>query len=319
VRFGEQLATQRIDPLLHDIDLPLQAACYPIGFPLRLATNSRDVIEAAAESWGTYTARDFAVPPLDLRFIVQAEPGSAEQPEFRSQGQLFSIVSDRYNYATFDSRTMSGYCFITEETASHHLKLRLHFLEAMVYMLLAQRYVCPMHAACVARDGSGALLCGPSTAGKTTLSYACARAGFTYVADDCTWLLADSHDRMAIGKPHLARFRNDAPRFFPELEGYATRAYPNGKLTIEVPITDFPQIQTARRVPIDRVIMIERRNGRASLERVSTECVLRSLLADMPSYGDEVNEMYTRTVLNLLDVPAYELRYEVLEDAIRLL
>ena len=118
--------------------------------------------------------------------------------------------------------------------------MRWFYLEAMAYLLLTQRYVVSVHAACVAYDGAGILICGKSGSGKSTLSFACARAGFTYVSDDSTWFLTGSEDRVAIGKPHQLRFRHDVARHFPELAGYIASAHPNGKLSIEVPTSLFP-------------------------------------------------------------------------------
>jgi hypothetical protein len=316
--FSSEVLAKPDDPLLHDIELSLKGTYFPVGFPVRITTNSRDVLDAASESWGMYQ-QGYAIAPFDLRFAVQPDGDAAEAPQYRSQGRLFSAVSDRHNHMVFESEHFTGYCFVSEKTAADHLLLRMHFLEAMVYILLAQRYLVPMHAACVANGGSGVLLCGPSTAGKTTLSFGCARAGWTYVSDDCTWLLPDSRDRIAIGKSHIARFRDDAPQLFPELQGYVSRPYPNGKLTVEVPMADLPKIQTSRHCSIDGVVLIDRRSGAASLERADTERVLEKLLSDMPSYGEEVNAMYTRTIQKLAGVPAYRLRYEVLDEAIRLL
>ena len=313
------LAVKPFDPLLHDIDLPLVANCYPIGFPARFRTNSRDVVEAASESWGMYTAPEFATPPLDLRLVVQPEGELASTPAFRSQAFHFAIVAGPDNFATFDTRSLSGFGFFSQKTAADHGVFRYHFLEAAVYFLLAQRYVVPMHAACVARDGKGTLLCGASGSGKSTLSFACARAGWTYVADDCTWLLPGRDDREAIGKSHLARFRDDAPGLFPELENYATGVR-KGKLSIEVPIADFPRIPTSRRCRVERLVLLDRRAGStpAARKRPSRE-VVESLLNDMPSYEPEVNAMYARTLGRLAEVPAYHLRYESLDDALRLL
>ncbi|HYW42175.1 MAG TPA: hypothetical protein VE959_04920 [Bryobacteraceae bacterium] len=316
----EALAIKPYDPMLHDIDLRSKAVFYPAGFPVNIATNSRDVLEAAAESWGMYAAPEFATAPLEIRVIVQPEGGLAETPQYRTQGQLFSAISDRHNFAAFDSKSMSGFSVVSQRTAAHHLALRMHFLEGMVYMLLAQRYVVPMHAACLARNGSGVLLCGRSSAGKSTLAYGCARAGWTYVADDCTWLLPDSEDRVAVGRSHIVRFRDDAPRLFPELEGYVTHQYPNGKLTIEVPLADFPRIRTAWRCPVDRVVLLDRQGGGAPrIEKVCSEAMVERLLGDMPSYGEEVNSMYARTLGRLLTVPAFSMRYQTLDDAMSLL
>jgi len=313
------LRIKSFDPLLRDIDLPLAATCYPVGFRLDIATNSRDVLEAAAESWGPY-GPEFECPPLELRIVVRPEGDLASEPSFRSQGHYFSIVSDRDNFASYDSKAMCGYCFVSARTAADHTWFRYFFLETMVYMLLAQRYVVPLHAACVARKGSGFLLCGASGAGKSTLAYACARAGWTYVADDSTLLLPDADDCMAIGRPHLVRLRDDAAKLFPELADYSPRPRPNGKLSIEVPLSAFPEIQTAAHCRIGCVVFLERKSGGATrAEALPRGEAVETLLRDMPSYGEEVRAMVEKTVQRLQLVPAYRMQYDALDDALDLL
>ena len=187
-------------------------------------------------------------------------------------------------------------------------------------MLLTQRYVVSLHAACVARDDAGILLCGKSGAGKSTLSFACARAGFTYLADDCTWILPG--ERTAIGKPHQVRFRHDAARHFPEVEGYlaSASARPSGKLSIELPTSLFPGMVTAGRTPVRCLVFPDREGGGpARIERMSSEDAVTLLLADLPSYGAEVNAMHETTVRSLAALPAWRLTYRALDDAIRLL
>ena len=315
----EELETKHFDPLLRDVDLPLAASYYPVGFRLDIATNSRDVLEAAAESWGPYSP-EFECQPLELRIVVQPEGDLAPEPSFRSQGHCFSIVSDRDNFASYDSKRMCGYCFVSARTAADHTWFRYFFLETMVYMLLAQRYVVPLHAGCVARHGSGVLLCGASGAGKSTLAYACARSGWTYVADDSTLLLPDADDRMAIGRPHLVRLRDDASRLFPELAGYVPRLRPKGKVSIEVPLSAFPEIQTASRCRIGCVVFLERGRGSAArAEALPQGEVVETLVRNMPSYGDEVRAMVERAVRRLRQVPAYRMQYDALDDAVDLL
>jgi hypothetical protein len=178
--------------------------------------------------------------------------------------------------------------------------------------------VVPMHAACIARDGLGVLLCGPSGAGKSTLSFACARAGWTYVSDDCTWLLPGRDDRRAIGKSHAARFREDAPRLFPEIERYATRVR-NGKLTIEVPTRAFPDLRTSSHCRVERLVVLDRQPGCApALRSIAAREVIESLLADMAAYEEEVNAMYARTAGTLAGLPAWRMRYGSLDEALAL-
>ena len=315
----ETVQTKRIDPLLCDLDLALSGTFHPAGFPLHIATNSPHVMKAAAESWGLI-GREFDTPPLEFRVVVEPEGELAAEPSFRKQLHLLSLVSDAHNFATGDSRTLSASFHLAEATAADRDWMRWFYLEAMAYLLLTQRYVVSVHAACVAYDSSGILICGNSGSGKSTLSFACARAGFTYVSDDSTWFLTGSEDRAAIGKPHQLRFRHDVARHFPELAGYVARAHPNGKLSIEVPTSIFPAIRTATRCPIRCLVFLDRESGGpARFEPMRCEEVVESLLADMPSYGAEVNAAQEKTIYSLAALPSWRLTYRTLEEAIRLL
>jgi hypothetical protein len=311
--------TKRIDPLLCDFDLALSGTFHPAGFPLHIATNSPHVLEAAAESWAPFR-REFDTPPMEFRVVVEASGEPAAEPTFRMQRHLLSFVSDAHNFATGDSLTLSASFHLSEITAADRAWLRWFYLESMAYMLLTQRYLVSLHAACVASNGAGILICGKSGAGKSTLSFACARAGFTYVADDCTWLLVGSEDRIAIGKPHQVRFRHDVERHFPELESYLASAHPNGKLSIEVPTNLFPAMRTAGRCPIRCLVFPDRESdGPARVERMPSADAVALLLADMPSYGAAVNATHEKTIHSLTGLPAWRLRYRTLEDAVRLL
>jgi hypothetical protein len=315
----EVVQTKRIDPLLCDLDLDLFGTFHPAGFPLRIATNSPHVMEAAAESWAL-VPREFDTPPMEFRVVVQPEGELAPEPTFRKQLHLLSLVSDATNFAAGDSRTLSAAFHLSEATAADRAWMRWFFLEAMAYLLLAQRYVVSVHAACVAYEGAGILICGKSGSGKSTLSFACARAGFTYVSDDSTWFLTGSEDRIAIGKPHQFRFRHDVARHFPELTGYIASAHPNGKLTIEVPASLFPAVRTASRCPIRCLVFLDRESaGPARFKPMSNEDVVAALLADMPSYGVEVNATQEKTIYSLAALPSWQLTYRTLEEAVRLL
>lgn len=304
--------------MLCDFNLPLSGTFYPAGFPLRLATNSRDVMEAACEAWGPWE-RAFDTGPLEFRVIVQ--PGElAAVPAYRVQAGLLSYVSDAHNFATADTRTLTASFFLSEKTCADHAVLRWLFLEAMAYMLLTQRYVVSLHAACVARDGGGILLCGSSGTGKSTLSVACARAGFTFLSDDCTWVLTGTDAAIAIGKPHQARLRGDAARHFPELEGFPARALPNGKLSMEVPTSLLARVRTAPQVEVGTLVFLNREGqGTARMESMGSDEAAALLLQDLPSYGPEVNAVHERTIGRLASLPAWRLTYSGLDDAIRVL
>lgn len=310
---------QRYDPMLSDADLPLAGTFYPAGFPLHLATDSRDVMEAAREAWGAWD-RMFDSDALTFRVVVRPDGGVAAAPTYRVQAGLLSFAADAHNFATADIRRLTASFFLSKKTVADHTLLRWLFLEAMAYMLLTQRYVVSLHAACVARGGVGILLCGRSGAGKSTLSVACARAGFTFLSDDCTWILTGTDSPVAIGKQHQARLRGDAARHFPELVGFPARTLPNGKLSMEVPTSLLRGVRTAPQVEVGRLVFLSREGGGAArIERMAADEAAARLLEDLPSYGPEVNAMHERTVGMLAGLPAWRLTYNALDDAIKLL
>jgi hypothetical protein len=310
---------KRYDPMLCDFDLPLGSTFYPVGFPLHLATNSPDVMESAQEAWGAWD-RAFDTEPIEFRVVVQAGGEVAEAPAYRVHAGLLSFVSDAHNFATADARTLTASLFLSEKTVADHAVFRWLFLEAMAYMLLTQRYVVSLHAACVARDGAGILLCGGSGAGKSTLSVACARAGFTFLSDDCTWILTGTDTPAALGKPHQARLRGDAARHFPELKGFPARTPPNGKLSMEVPTSMFAEVRTASKIGVSTLVFLNR-DGQspARIEGMAPEEAAALLLQDLPSYGPEVNAIHERTIGRLASLPAWRLTYSSLDDGIRVL
>jgi hypothetical protein len=312
------IQTERRDPLGTRATATLTGLYYPLGFPLHIHTNSRDVLEAAWEAWGGNTPA-FDISPFRILVQVLPEGPLSDSPSHRKQDHLYSIVSDPHNFAQIDFNSQFAFALVSERTAADHSWFRWYFLEALAYVMLSQQHIVLVHAACLSRNNSGLLICGPSGAGKSTLSYAAARAGWTWISDDCSCLLPDSPERIVIGRSREARLRPDATRFFPELEQYAPRARPTGTIGIEVPMRELPGVVVGARAPIDKVTFLDRGPGRPSVIRMDREESLDRMLSDLPTYGPEVDAIHDTTVRRLAEAPAYRLRYESLEDGVRLL
>src|SRR6202167_6089582 len=222
------------DPLLYRAPLPYTSRYYPYGFPVDVSSDMPEVLDAAHDSFGAYSPR-FDRPPLRVHVMVSEEgAGLPPAPVLRGQRHLLLWVSDRQNFAVIDRRERFGYSCVTRAALADRIFFRWHFLDALIYMLLELNYITSVHAACVAWEGSGVLLCGESGMGKSTLAYACARQGWTYVTDDGTILLWDRRDRTAAGEPYRFRFREEAAEVFPELRGLTVGRQLGRKPTIEV-------------------------------------------------------------------------------------
>ncbi len=205
------------DPLLCRVEMPLRATFYPLGFAVEIATNSHDVLDAARESWGRFRAVAFPEPPLQITIgVLEGESSICPRtPICRAQRNLLSIIADADNFSVCDLDKQFAFAWLTEAAVEHRSYLRYHFLEAAAMVLLASSYATPLHAACVSYGGQGFLLCGDSGAGKTSLAYACARAGWTYTSDDAAYLVHGREDCLAVGNPYQIRFRPSAVQLFP--------------------------------------------------------------------------------------------------------
>jgi hypothetical protein len=303
--------------LLYDVPLPIRATFFPLGFPLEIATNSEAVIAAAQKSWGKFqVAYPETKLSLSLAVTDADEDRMPDRPKFRAHQHLMTIVANAENQVVCDLAKGAAAGWVSPRVAENASFLRLRFLESSVMMLVVTARLAPIHSALVTRNGVGVALCGESFAGKSTLSYACARSGWTFVTDDGMFLLRNHKNRYAVGNPYSVRFRKDAKNLFPELANYRVGVRPNGALGMEVPTSELP-VSTACGCSIDHVVFLRRSDsGRARMnrfdEREALEWFERATL-----YGPaEVQVAQRQAYRRLLDAGIWELHYSDLSEAI---
>jgi hypothetical protein len=308
------------DPLLASRDFFHSVTVFPLGFPLTVESNSEDILRAASTSWSYYPQAFNGEPALLSLGVSESRSDSLPPvPSFRSRGYLLSIISDPENFIVCDFSSGFQFGWVTEAVAHNPSFLRYFFLEVAVLTTLQQKYLAPIHGACVSRNGRGIVFCGPSTAGKTTLAYACSRAGWTYVSDDATFLVRSASPRYAIGNCHTIRFRENAKRFFPELFHFGSSRRANGSQRIEAFTRDLP-IQTTADCCLEHVVFLNRNHvGQARLQPSDKDSA-RDWFTSFTSYGEEkVRRAQLECFEALLDVPVWELSYTDLDDAVSLL
>ncbi len=316
---GSNAVETRInDPLLYRAPLPYTGRYYPYGFPVDVSSDMREVLEAAHQSFGAYAPR-FDRPPLRLHVLTtEGSRNPPPAPVLRGQRNLQTWVSDRENFAVVDWRERFGYSCVTRATVADRIFFRWHFLDAPIYMLLELNYITSLHAACVAWDGAGVLLYGDSGVGKSTLTYACARRGWTYISDDASSFVRQG-GRTVIGEPHHFRFRAEAPDLFPELRGHTVGRELERKPTIEVFTADLP-IRTAPECRVERIAFLDRRPGiRAGLTPIAKEETRERVQQDMPLFDPELDSERNGVVESIAEAPAFDLRYSNYEEAVLLL
>jgi len=305
------------DPYLYHAEMPLTAAYYPLGFPLELTTNSEDVLEAAEESWGSFT-KQFSTPALQLKVGV-LEGASTEcpaPPTFRAQRNLIVGVAGHDNFCVSDVVHGFSFAWLTGAALSHRSYVRYHFLEAAALSHIANRHTAPIHAACVELDGHGILLCGESGAGKSSLSFACARAGWTYVTDDASFLLNGRNDRQVVGNCHLLRLRPSAAELFAGMEDLTLTQHSRGKPSIELVTSVVPGIKGSTSSNVNHIVFLNRRDANAQdlvlFPREEARRYMRQNLCGL----EELRMSQMASVESLLTAEIHELRYRDLNWAV---
>jgi hypothetical protein len=306
------------DPVLCDVELPLRQIYYPRGFAVEITTNAPEVLQAARESWGSFS-KVFSEPALQLRMgVIGSGSGFCPPvPTCRAWRNLVLTVADPENFAVCDLRQGIGFGWFTCAAIEDRPYLRYNFLEASVFCMLQHLYLAPVHAACVRFRDRGVLLCGDSGAGKSSLAYACARRGWTFVSDDTSELIRARKDLTVIGGPHQIRFREAAVDLFPELAQQSLTERATGELAIELATAAVPGISTALTSPVDYIVFLNRREPEpAGLAPIPKDVAL-PWFEQVITHGEEESRGAQKLALRrLLDKPILELRYRDLDWAV---
>ena len=307
-----------VNPVLSNVDFPLRATYFLLGFPVQVVTNSTHIIAAAEQSWRMFRPQ-FQRPPLIIELGVTDDDETSDLPPApicRVREHLLTNTADARNFVVCDLQRGYAFGWVTRTVAESPLYLRYHLLEASALAMLHVLRGAALHAACVAPFGHGMLLCGDSGAGKSSLAFAGARAGWTYISDDAAYLPLHLDDRTVVGNSHKIRFRDSGVQLFPELEGRIVTPRATGKPSIEVSTLEFPELITSDSAQVDYIIFLNRRNtANPGLHPFSREAAFQWLF-QTPLLAAADSSLHETALRKLLEVDIYELRYTDLDWAV---
>jgi len=287
--------TPALESLGHTAVLDQRATFPLLGVPLEIRSNSVAVIAAAERAFGGWRglAPELIEPvaPRVIDLIVhpveQSAPHAHGAPPFvqRIHSNCF-LASDGVNLLTAQYDQGRALGFIAPELLANEARLRYSVLELLGLLLVTQHDRVPLHAGAVVRDGRAILLAGRSTAGKSTLCYACLREGFQLLAEDMVYVSRRRGMRLW-GVPWQIHLLPDAVRFFPELADVPAEIQANGKLKLAVETASFDADCALRYADRAVVCVVERHAGLESiLEPVDAVAAIAALSGNRESGFD---------------------------------
>jgi len=256
---------------------------------------------------------------ITLDFFSNISPGGPGIPNTSVDGRFLTVDFDQQGVVIADLKKGVARGIIGEEFLQSDLHLRYYILEAVALSMISALRAVALHAACIAWKGIGILLCGESGAGKTTLAYACARVGWTYVSGDASYLVLPSRTSRVVGNHHQIRFRDAATKLFDELACKRVSSRIGGKPSIELPTAELADIRTTPYADIECILFLNRNADlQPSLHPMETTAVsdyFERFFLIPPDSGSPLKDAMNR----LLSVPAFELRYAHLDSAVSFL
>jgi hypothetical protein len=288
------------------------------GAVCSLATNNERLLESARRSFEPIPAPDSPVD-FSMRFWVEGE-GNPQQT-FRQQERPeqkwpnpYVRGLDHLVFAGFDARSS-----LLADLHARHVIGRFSaamasdtgYWKTTIFPMLLSIVsgsvgIIELHASCVARDGLGIILAGPSRSGKSTLAMALHQAGFALLSDDRTFCSVRNGQLSAWGLPRPLKLRREAAAWFDEFRDREPMDFQNGERVFHFEAKQQGGFRCAPRL----LVFLERIEkhcfAMSPIERSSARARIESdLLAEAPDAIQRQSEPIER----LLSLPRCILRY----------
>lgn len=273
-------------------------------------------IAAIRDAYGAWSAYDDIDSPLDgedpvVRIEVRAGPDVPEPgpgPAHRLPEPTRLVVAAPGVAGEADAARGTSHAVIAGEVLGDRERLVHEVLDPLTLFLLGRRDRQPVHAAAIVRGGTALLLAGPSGTGKSTLTYAASRHGFSVLADEPVYVQLRPRLRVWGRRPRV-HLPPDARMLFPELAAVEPRPLPTGKTKLVLDLDEGPRCA-------DRAVLCllsRQPGGSAGIETVDPEAAVRTLTARLDPgfdlFADSIGERIARVaaagawVVHLTDDP----------------
>lgn len=215
-----QSVAAREDRLGRFSPTPLTAALCVMGRTLTLETNSATVLRQARCAFEPYGVGSFEQSEFLWRIVSETgEPAPGVWPEVNAvaSGSLCLAHFGRQSFLAVDLDAREAVGCLPEILAADESVFCGIFLAALFQSTASALRLTEFSAACLALEGKGLLLFGPSQDGKSAVSRLAARLGLEFHSDQATFIETKGNGMRAWGQCWPALPQPDTPKFNSEI------------------------------------------------------------------------------------------------------
>jgi hypothetical protein len=239
-----------------------------LGVRVRLRSDAQALIGAFEESLGRWRVMERHADLLSEEVVegtLLLDPGDESVPppvpvQYTMQEQGRMVISTPRSVVRGDPAARAFEGRVTRALLGEGPRFRYKVLEAVILSVVTRLDRQPLHASVIVRDGAALLLAGPSGTGKSTLSYAAARAGLEVLSEDTVFAQLQPTLRLW-GMPGSVHLPAAARRHFAELERASVRTLPTGKAKISVSLASLGAEASLPFVERAGICVVERTSG----------------------------------------------------------
>lgn len=303
-------ALQPHDFLRRDAQTHLSEDYCVAGVGCTLSTNSADIIAATRTSFRQVAK--LASVDFSLRFWVEASARSQPpwpNPYVRGLGHLVFAGFDASSSILADLRTRHVIGRFSDVMAADAVHWRNVIFPVVMSILAGSLGLVELHASCVARDGRGLLLVGPSRSGKSTLAMALRAEGFDVLSDDRAFCSCVHGKLLAWCASRPVKLRPEAACWFDEYRDREPTDVQNGARVFHCEPGDSTSRSIRECVPA-MIVFLEREDSYSfSLKPIFRSDARLRIERDLLPESPEALQKQSLTLTQLLSLPCRVLRY----------
>lgn len=217
------------DPFGERSTAAFRASVQVLGGQFNFEAGTRELLRLVKQAFVGLPAHELpgARRPFKVKLVLSGarSPEVAQPPAVRPVGgsAILGGVVESGSFVAVTAKDREALVVVSPDMLQFPYHVRYELLEFSVYTLAARaQALVPLHAACIGAGARGALLLGPTGAGKSTLSLSCLLQGLDFVAEDS--VLVRPRGLLATGLANFLHIRTDSLQLLPAAGASAAAA-----------------------------------------------------------------------------------------------